>query len=51
MPGEGGGETPEELETLREDAFLLRDAGAIGRLFEDGSLLVPGAGSQQGARA
>jgi hypothetical protein len=46
MDGGGGGETPEELETLLEDAFLLRDANAVARLFEDGSLLVSGEGSQ-----
>lgn len=30
MDGDGG-ETPEELETLLEDAFLLRDADAVAR--------------------
>jgi ketosteroid isomerase-like protein len=34
-------------ETLLEDAFLLCDADAVARLFEDGSLLVTGGGSQQ----
>src|SRR5439155_2872295 len=43
----GGGDTPEELETLLEDAFLLRDADAVARLFEESSLLVTGEGSQQ----
>jgi hypothetical protein len=43
----GGGETPEELETLLEDAFLLCDADAVARLFEDGSLLVTGEASRQ----
>jgi len=47
MDGSGGGQTPEELETLLEDAFLLCDADAIARLFEDGSLLVTGEGSRQ----
>src|SRR5262249_30062996 len=47
MDGDAGGETPEELETLLEDAFLLRDAEAVARLFEDGSLLVTGEGAQQ----
>jgi hypothetical protein len=42
---DSGGQTPEELETLLEDAFLLRDADAVARLFEDGSLLVTGEGS------
>lgn len=41
-----GGETPEELETLLEDALLLRDAAAVARLFEDGGTLVAGEGSQ-----
>ena len=45
MDGGGGGETPEELETLLEDALLLRDADAVAQLFEDGSLLVTGGGS------
>jgi hypothetical protein len=45
MDGGGGGETPEDLETLLEDAFLLCDADAVARLFEDGSLLVTGEGS------
>jgi hypothetical protein len=47
MHGVGGGETPEELETLLEDALLLCDADAVARLFEDGSLLVTGERSQQ----
>ena len=42
----GGGDTPEELGTLLEDALLLRDADAVARLFEDGSLLVNGEESQ-----
>jgi hypothetical protein len=37
-----GGHTPEELETLLEDAILLRDARAVARLFEDGGLLLTG---------
>jgi hypothetical protein len=47
MDSGGGGDTPEELGTLLEDAFLLRDAEAVARLFEDGSLLVIGEGSRQ----
>jgi hypothetical protein len=39
---DGAGQTPEELETLLEDAFLLRDPSAVARLFEDGGLLVTG---------
>jgi hypothetical protein len=31
--------TPEELETLLEDAFVLRDRDALAALFEDGGLL------------
>ena len=46
MDGGAGGETPEELETLLEDAFLLRDAHAVARLFEHGSVLVAGEGSR-----
>ena len=34
-----GGQTPEELETLMEDAILLRDADAIAGLFQPGGLL------------
>ena len=40
-----GGQTPEELETLLEDALLLQDARAIALLFEDGSVLVTSQGS------
>jgi Domain of unknown function (DUF4440) len=35
-----GAHTPEELEALLEDAFVLRDPGAIARLFEERALLV-----------
>jgi hypothetical protein len=35
-----GARTPEELETLFEDAFLLRDREALIHLFEDGAVLV-----------
>ncbi|MDQ3587375.1 MAG: hypothetical protein M3350_09185 [Actinomycetota bacterium] len=38
----GGARTPEELETLFEDAFVTRDRGALPPLFEDGALLVAG---------
>src|SRR5947209_14216152 len=41
-----GGQTPEELETLLEDALLLCDAEALAGLFEDGSILVAGSGAQ-----
>lgn len=39
MDGDGCGDVPEELETLLEDTFLLRDADAVARPFEDGSLV------------
>jgi hypothetical protein len=35
-----GARTPEELEALFEDAFVLRDAAAVTRLFEARALLV-----------
>lgn len=35
-----GARTPEELETLFEDAFVFRDGDAIAGLFEEGGLLV-----------
>ena len=41
------GQTPEELETLLEDALLMRDAEALAQLFEDASVLVAGHGPQQ----
>jgi hypothetical protein len=37
-----GALTPEELETLLEDAFLLRDSDAIAALFEPHALLAVG---------
>ena len=39
-----GARTPEELETLFEDAFVLRDRGALVELFDDGAVLVADAG-------
>jgi quercetin dioxygenase-like cupin family protein len=42
-----GARTPEELETLFEDAFVVRDGEALGRLFEDGAVLVVGDGRQE----
>ena len=41
-----GGQTPEELETLLEDAVLLSDAGAVAGLFQPGGMLVMGGGPQ-----
>ena len=35
-----GGQTPEELETLLEDAVLLGDADAVAGLFQPGGMLV-----------
>jgi hypothetical protein len=36
--------SPEELETLLEDALLLHDDAAVAALFEDRGVLVDGAG-------
>src|SRR5262245_45440846 len=38
MPGTGAS-TPEELDTLFEDAFVVRDPDAVTGLFEDGGVL------------
>src|SRR5215210_5780085 len=48
-----GARTPEELETLFEDAFVTRDELAVARLFEDSALLVSsnGRGSARGGEA
>lgn len=43
-----GAHTPEELETLLEDATLVRDRDALGRLFEADALLVSGSVSARG---
>jgi hypothetical protein len=37
-----GGTTPEELETLLEDASLMTDAGVLAQLFEDGAVVAGG---------
>jgi len=42
-----GARTPEELDTLLEDAFVIRDAGALAELFEDGAVLAGGEGSPE----
>lgn len=34
-----GAQTPEELETLLEDAFVIRDRVALAQLFESGAVL------------
>lgn len=39
--------TPEELETLFEDALLIRDHNALLGLFENGAVLDPGEGLRQ----
>lgn len=41
---EAGARTPEELETLLEDAFVLRDQHALAQLFQPGAMLVVGGG-------
>ena len=47
-----GARTPEELEALFEDAFVLRDPGALAPLFEARALLVTGGatGEARGSR-
>jgi hypothetical protein len=42
-----GARTPEELETLLEDAFVIRDGEALAELFEDGALLVAVDGARE----
>jgi hypothetical protein len=39
-----GAHSPEELETLYEDAFLLRDPAAVAHLFAEGGVLAAGDG-------
>jgi hypothetical protein len=39
--------TPEELETLLEDAFVIRDPEALAELFEDGAVLAAGDGTRE----
>lgn len=48
-----GARTPEELEALFEDAFVLRDPGAVAPLFEARALLVARGvtGETRGSRA
>jgi hypothetical protein len=43
---QAGARTPEELETLLEDAFLMRDRGALSGLFAKRAVLGGGDGSQ-----
>ena len=42
-----GAHTPEELETLLEDAFVIRDRDALAELFEDGAVLLGGDGPRE----
>jgi ketosteroid isomerase-like protein len=42
-----GGHTPEELETLFEDAFVIRDRDALALLFEDDAVLVTDAAAEE----
>ncbi|HEV2771273.1 MAG TPA: nuclear transport factor 2 family protein [Thermoleophilaceae bacterium] len=42
-----GARTPEELESLLEDAFVTRDVDALCEMFEEGAVLVGGAGAQE----
>jgi hypothetical protein len=37
---DAGARTPEELETLMEDAYVLRDLDALSVLFENGTVFV-----------
>ena len=46
-----GARTPEELETLFEDAFVVRDRMALVALFEDGAVLGAGRLEAQGDEA
>lgn len=44
-----GPRTPEELETLLEDAYVVRDAEAVASLYEDGAVVArPHAGQARG---
>ena len=40
-----GANTPEELDALMEDAFVLRSGGSVAALFEEGGLLAVGTGA------
>lgn len=39
-----GARTPEELDTLLEDAFVVRDGAVLGRLFDDGAVFADAGG-------
>jgi hypothetical protein len=42
-----GARTPEELETLLEDAFVMGDGQALAELFEEAAVVVAGDGSRE----
>jgi hypothetical protein len=42
-----GARTPEELESLLEDAFVTRDAEALCEMFEEGAVLIAGTARQE----
>ena len=42
-----GASTPEELEALLEDAFVLRDRDALTELFDDAAVLAVGTGRRE----
>ena len=44
---ESGARTPEELETLFEDAFVTRDAAALQAMFADGAVLLAGSAERE----
>jgi len=46
-----GARTPEELETLLEDAFVMRDRVALAELFESGAVLGDGSREARGGDA
>ncbi len=39
-----GARTPEELDALLEDAFVVRDGAVLGRLFDDGAVFADARG-------
>jgi hypothetical protein len=41
-----GARTPEELDSLLEDAFVLRDRTALDALFDDGAVLLESGGAE-----
>jgi ketosteroid isomerase-like protein len=42
-----GARSPEELETLFEDAFVMRDPDELSALYDDGAVLVAGPGGSE----